>query len=329
MKVASTGVRPDLLRVGEQERACSPRAVWTSFIWTSRMTTSRWTSPRGRLSWPLSVGLVVVLTAGLARAAHGQQNAGNQHRNKEADIVITVVYDNNPAGKELVADWGFGCVVKGLSKTILFDTGARGGVLLSNMRTLGIDPAEINIVVLSHIHSDHTGGLGDFLQQNNNVTVFMPAAFPAEFKDRVRQAGAVVVETEKSEGICPGAFTTPVLGRAIAEQGLCVETAEGIVLVTGCAHPGIVNMTRAAKEASGKPMYAVLGGFHMSGASAEQVSGVIEALKEMGVRRTGPCHCSGDGTRRMMEQAFAKDYIELGVGTQSIFPGLDKGERGE
>jgi len=272
--------------------------------------------------------LVALLTAGLTGTADHQRKASSPHAGEEADIVITVVYDNNPGEQGLVADWGFGCIVQGLPKTILFDTGARGDVLLKNMGKVGIKPGEIDVVVLSHIHWDHTGGLGDFLRQNNNVTVFMPAAFPERFKDHIRQAGADLVESEKAEQVCPGASTTPVLGDAIAEQGLLLETAEGIAVITGCAHPGIVSMARAAQETSGSLVYAVLGGFHMADASPAQISITIEVLKEMGVRRAGPCHCSGDRTRRMMKEAFGEDYMELGVGAQITFPKSEKGESG-
>ena len=90
----------------------------------------------------------------------------------------------------------------------------------------------------------------------------------------------------------------------------------------GSAHSGIVEMTRAANETSGNEVYAVLGGFHMSGASSRETSDVIEALKEMGVRRTGPCHCSGDTTRRMMREASGRDYLKVGVGAKIALPRL-------
>jgi 7,8-dihydropterin-6-yl-methyl-4-(beta-D-ribofuranosyl)aminobenzene 5'-phosphate synthase len=273
--------------------------------------------------------LVALLTAGSGATANYQEKVSDLRRGEEGSIIITVVYDNSPSEKQLIADWGFACVVKGLSKTILFDTGAHGDLLLKNLGTLGIAPTEINVVVLSHVHWDHTGGLTDFLQRNNNVIVFLPAAFPKSFKDGVRRAGAVVVETEKAQQICPGASTTPVLGEKIVEQGLCLETGRGIVVVTGCAHPGIVEMTRAAQGTSGNRVYAVLGGFHMYTASAGEVTRVIETLRNMGVQRAGPCHCSGDRTRAMMKEALARGYIELGVGTRSLVPGLDKGEGGE
>jgi len=263
---------------------------------------------------------VALLTAGSAAAANYQEKVSDLQRGGEGGIMITVVYDNNPGDKELIADWGFACVVQGLPRTILFDTGAHGDLLLKNLGTLGIAPTKINVVVLSHDHWDHTGGLADFVQRNNKVTVFFPAAFPNELKERVRRAGAVVVETKKAQRICPGASTTRVLGEKVVEQGLCLETGRGMVVVTGCAHPGIVEMTRAGQGTSGDRVHAVFGGFHMSAASRSEVAKVIETLRDMGVERAGPCHCSGDRARAMMKEAFGKDYVELAVGARVTFP---------
>ena len=141
--------------------------------------------------------------------------------------MITVVYDNNPGEEGLVADWGFSCVVRGFARTILFDTGTRGDVLLHNMGKLGILPSEIGIVVLSHIDYDHTGGLADFLGKAGKVTVFMPAVFPEDFKDGVRRAGATVVETKKAQEVCAGTSTTGVLSGVRDEQALVLDIIEG------------------------------------------------------------------------------------------------------
>jgi 7,8-dihydropterin-6-yl-methyl-4-(beta-D-ribofuranosyl)aminobenzene 5'-phosphate synthase len=110
------------------------------------------------------------------------------------ELRISVVYDNNPYKKGLTTSWGFACVIKGAEKTILFDTGADSTVLLNNMKQLGIDPKEIDVVVLSHIHGDHVGGLNGFLQENINVTVYLPATFPTGFKESLKRAGIKTVE---------------------------------------------------------------------------------------------------------------------------------------
>lgn len=230
--------------------------------------------------------------------------------------MITIVYDNNPFDKRLKTAWGFACVIDGLEETVLFDTGGDGDVLLSNMAECGIKPQEISAVVLSHIDGDHTGGLLAFLQANVEVKVYMPKAFPLGLKQQVRDSSAAVVETEGACRICEGAWTTGVLGHGIKEQGLYLEGPQGLIVITGCAHPGIVQIAKAAKEHAGARLDAVLGGFHMGDASRQDIEATIASLRELGVRRAGPCHCSGEETRRLMQEAFSDGYLPSGVGAR-------------
>jgi len=235
--------------------------------------------------------------------------------------VITIVYDNVAVDKELKTAWGFACVVEGLQETILFDTGGEGELLLANMAKAGLKPAQVRCVVLSHFHSDHTGGLDAFLKAHNKVKVFVPKAFPADFREQVGQSGAEVVETEGPCKVCDGAWTTGVLDRGIAEQGLYLKTPQGLVVVTGCAHPGVVNMAKAAGEHAKNPVRTVLGGFHMSGASPDEIAAVIRDLRELGVKRVGPSHCSGNQTRESMQEAFGPGYLNSGLGARIRFDG--------
>jgi len=237
----------------------------------------------------------------------------------KGQLMITLVYDNNPFDKRLGTAWGFGCVVQGLEKTILFDTGGDGRLLLANMAKIGIDPKTVDAIVISHIHGDHAGGLDEFLAVNPDVTAYLPKAFPAGIKEATRRAGATLIETDAPTPVCKGACTTRVLGRGIKEQGLALETADGLVVVTGCAHPGVVATGAAAKEHAGRPVRAVLGGFHMGGASRGQIMTVVEGLRGLGVRQVAPCHCSGDRTRQVMKEAFGEGYLPSGVGARLEF----------
>ncbi len=195
------------------------------------------------------------------------------------DISITVVYDNNPYKQGLETGWGFSCFITGPEKSILFDTGGDGSLLLSNMEKSAVDPDRIDIVVLSHIHGDHTGGLGSFLEKNPNVTVYLPESFPTKFKDNVRAHGAKMVEVEQPLKICENVYSAGQLGKWIKEQSLIVRTDKGLILITGCAHPGIVNIVNAAKDLVKDDILLVMGGFHLEWASRGKIEKIISAFK--------------------------------------------------
>jgi 7,8-dihydropterin-6-yl-methyl-4-(beta-D-ribofuranosyl)aminobenzene 5'-phosphate synthase len=230
-----------------------------------------------------------------------------------SSLTIVITYDNNPYDERLKTAWGFSCLVRLPEKSILFDTGGDSSILLNNMGKLRIDPKEIDIVVLSHIHGDHVGGLLGFLRQNSNVTVYLPKSFSQKFKDEMKSYGAKVEEVHEARELFPGVYTTGELGGGIKEQSLVVRTDQGLVVVTGCAHPGVVKIVQKAKEIANDKVYLVMGGFHLGGASTPQIESIIADFKELGVEKVAPCHCSGDKARRLFQEHYGEDYIECGV----------------
>ncbi|MBN2391564.1 MAG: MBL fold metallo-hydrolase [Anaerolineae bacterium] len=229
-------------------------------------------------------------------------------------LTITVVYDNVANDARLQTDWGFACLVEGLEQPILFDTGGKGDILLRNIRALGLDPQAVRTVVLSHSHGDHTGGLAAFLAENPDVTVYVPHSFPAGLKDTVQRAGATLVEVTGPQEIGVGAHTTGELGSPIREQALALETSRGLVVITGCAHPGIATLVRQVKTELGGDVYLALGGFHLREANAAQIADTIAELQGLGVQRIAPSHCTGDAARRAFAEAFGTEYLESGLG---------------
>jgi 7,8-dihydropterin-6-yl-methyl-4-(beta-D-ribofuranosyl)aminobenzene 5'-phosphate synthase len=233
---------------------------------------------------------------------------------KEEQVAgFTVVYDNNDYDSTLRTAWGFACWVEIGEATVLFDTGGDGATLLGNLAELNLDPQAVDAVVLSHIHGDHTGGLADLLGTGARPTVYVPSAFPASFKADVRARTDLVEVTGPME-VLPGVYTTGQMGTNIVEQALVVETSAGPVIVTGCAHPGIVEMVRQAKKATAGEAALVMGGFHLGRASRGQIEDIIAAFRRLGVQRVAPCHCTGDRARRMFVDEYGTDCVLAGVG---------------
>ena len=228
-------------------------------------------------------------------------------------MTFTVVYDNNAYDPTLRTAWGFACWVETGEATVLFDTGGNSAALLSNMAELGLNPQAIDAVVLSHAHGDHTGGLAGLLDTGARPTVYVPAAFPVSFKADVRARTALVAVTVPIQ-ISPGIYTTGEVGSRIVEQALVVETGAGSVVVTGCAHPGIIEMVHKGKEATASEVALVLGGFHLGGALKGQIEDIIAAFRRLGVQWVAPCHCTGDQARRMFVDAYGTDCTLAGVG---------------
>lgn len=225
---------------------------------------------------------------------------------------IITLCDNYQYDRALKAGPGFSCLVQVGGKNILFDTGAHSQTLLYNMQKLGIGPESMTTIVLSHIDSDHVGGLFGILERNSDVTVYLPSSFPAAFKDKVKSCGAEVVEVSGAVQIAEGVESTGELGTWIKEQALMIRSGKGIIIVVGCSHPGIVNIVERAKEITDDKIYLVLGGLHL-GTPSEAIS-ITESLLQLGVEKIGPCHCTAEDARRLLKEKYKERFIENGVG---------------
>jgi 7,8-dihydropterin-6-yl-methyl-4-(beta-D-ribofuranosyl)aminobenzene 5'-phosphate synthase len=272
----------------------------------------------------ISFVLIIILATAVFAANNTHNPHGGTKQMQEIEpnnticdsnkINITVIYDNNTFKEELGTAWGFACVITGLEKTILFDTGGDGSLLMENISKLGIDPNSIDLVVISHEHWDHVGGMDSFLEKNHNVSVFALESFPQDFKQMVSSHGAKIIEIEKTKEICQGAHSTGQLGTSIKEQGLIIRTDKGIILITGCAHPGIINMALKTKELFNENILFVMGGFHLNAVSNKDINDIIKALKDLQVKYAGPCHCTGDNARVLFAEQFGDKYVNIGAG---------------
>ena len=233
-----------------------------------------------------------------------------EEKKKEAsEITLISIYDNYQINPELKTAWGFGLVIETPFEKILFDTGSDSSVLLFNMKKLGIDPKSIDKVVISHIHGDHLGGLEGFLEENNKVTVFIPNSFPDSIRNMIKSYKADFVNVSDSIKISDFIFSTGELYGPPEEQSLVINSKKGLIVITGCAHPGIVNVVKKAKEMfPEKNIYLVLGGFH------HPPKKVVYELKKLKVEKVAPSHCSGDLIIEAFKEEYKENFIKNGVG---------------
>ena len=232
----------------------------------------------------------------------------------EGNVSIIIVYDNYQVNPNLTTRWGFGSVISTPTKNILFDTGGNSSILLSNMEKMKIDPKDINILVISHIHGDHVGGLEKLLEKNKNVTIYLPGSFPNRFKDGLKSAGIKITEVQGFTKICEDVYSTGELGTWIKEQSLIIHTDKGIILITGCSHPGIVKIITKATELIRDDVLFVMGGFHLAGIGKSELAEILHSFRKLKVKHVAPCHCSGDLARQMFKKEFHNNYINVGVG---------------
>ncbi len=221
-------------------------------------------------------------------------------------ITLTVLYDNTTAVPGTEADWGFSCLIRGTEKTILLDVGGRYEVLFKNLEALKVDPKEVQVITLSHAHPDHTAALLPFLLKDEEAKIYTPFDWPEQYLPSTTVRAPLQ--------ICRNVYLTGAMGKSPVEQALVLNTADGLVVVTGCAHPGIVDMVARAKEMLDRPIDLVCGGFHLLNRSDDEVKEIIGQFRGLGVKRVGATHCTGEKQIALIRDAYGADFVPLGVG---------------
>jgi len=237
---------------------------------------------------------------------------------------------------EGIGEWGFGAIVEVDGQRILFDTGARPTTVLQNAKELKADLAQVPQVVLSHNHSDHTGGL---LTLRKDVAPRAPDALarvhvgrglfwsrprgdaeanlPLKTRAEYAAAGITFVEHEGPQQILPGVWLTGPVPRVHPErnwsdtgkvrtpeglvedtipedQSLVFDTDQGLVILAGCGHAGIINTVEyARKVVRSAPIHAIVGGLHLYALDDERLNWTADQLKANGLANLVGAHCTG------------------------------------
>jgi 7,8-dihydropterin-6-yl-methyl-4-(beta-D-ribofuranosyl)aminobenzene 5'-phosphate synthase len=229
---------------------------------------------------------------------------------------LTIVYDNE-AKHGLKSGWGFSCLIEAPGHNILFDTGWDGHLLLDNMRRLSISPEAIDILVLSHQHWDHIGGVPTFLHMNPDVDVYVPSSFSPNLKKEISSRGGCpeasgssseanlpvnprLHEIKAPGQICKGVYTTGELGTDTKEQSLILDSGNGLYVIAGCAHPGLSAILSAASMFGN--VAGIIGGLHDSREHS--------LLKDLQLIGAGHCTVHKNEFREM----YPGSFVEISAG---------------
>jgi 7,8-dihydropterin-6-yl-methyl-4-(beta-D-ribofuranosyl)aminobenzene 5'-phosphate synthase len=229
---------------------------------------------------------------------------------------ITYLYDNTSAVDGVKPNWGFSSLIEADGRTILFDTGANADVLRQNLAALKVDLLEVDALVFSHQHDDHTAGSAA-IPPLPGISVYLPlhAKLPGTASAAVSRVSAKLVPVGDPVEVFPWITAQAELPGVTWEDSLTVDTPRGLVVIVGCSHPGIVKMLESIRDATHRPIYMVIGGFHLLYTPVDEVKGIVSAFRAMGVQYAGPTHCTGDEAMRLFREAYGDKFIRGGVGT--------------
>lgn len=234
---------------------------------------------------------------------------------------IKVLFDSKSLHGKFSIGWGVSFLVNG---DVLFDTGEKPEPLLKNMKNMGVEISDIKKVVISHDHWDHTGGLWAILKENPAIRVYACPGFSKNFKNRVKSFGSELIESVRVLRISNNIYITGEIageyeGEFMPEQALIARTSRGLVVMTGCAHPGIIEIIQIIKrQFPDDIIYMVLGGFHLMNEDERLIGIIVEEFKKNGVKNVGPTHCSGEKAEKIFKQKYGSNFVTVKVGSTII-----------
>lgn len=284
------------------------------------------------LSLFISSGVWTVSVAQEKGAAPGVKTPPAQVHALRVTLLSTMLVGSTTG----MGEWGFSALVEADGHRVLLDTGAHPETVLQNARDLKIDLSDVQEVILTHNHWDHTTGLvplrREMMKKNPSALslvhvargIFYSRPTPdgeenpmIAFKKEFEATGGRFIEHDEAAEIFPGGWLSGPVPRKYPErnwsaggkvqtpaglvedtipedQSLVLDTREGLVVITGCGHAGIINiLTFAREEFPNQPVDAVIGGLHLFAATDEQLNWTADKMKEFKVANLVGAHCTG------------------------------------
>jgi len=230
---------------------------------------------------------------------------------------ITNVYDNVLYNKNLKYGWGFSCYIEHKDKKILFDTGNDSYTLFYNMEKIGINAELLDFLIVSHNHWDHTGGLIAAAKACKHSLTYVGASFSKKFIEEIsgennecKTVADIVYLCNKNILIGP-----ELSNNGLKEIAVALKHEKGLIIITGCAHPGIINIIKELKKKCPENIYLVLGGFHLYDKPLAQIKDIVTEFKELGVCKVAPCHCTGEKAIELFREEYENNFIDFHTGS--------------
>jgi len=273
-------------------------------------------------------------------------------------IRITTVVENTVRTAGLLGEHGLAFWIETDKENILFDTG-QGHALKNNVDRLGIALGSVDALALSHGHYDHTGGLDVIFESGARPRVYVhPQALGSKYArndppphrnvgiqpagEQILRASQDIVWTEEPVEIANGVYLTGEIPRQtdyedtggafyldssctevdplVDDQALYLETGEGLVVILGCAHAGVVNTLDYISSISGhKRIHAVIGGMHLLRAGERRLRETAGALERYDVQVIAPAHCTGIKATAYFWRRFPDHCLECAGGSRFCF----------
>ncbi len=258
------------------------------------------------------LGILLCLATVTAR-----EPAFKQKSIPENEVHITIIYDNYQGDESLEADWGFACLVEYQGNKMLFDAGRKADLYKKNMELLKINPIEVPHLFISHEHGDHTAGMPWITSINPSIKCYLPYTYAKDLRSKD-------ILPKNSQGLSEPThlygpfYSTGDDFQSFKEQGLVIKTEKGGVLLTGCGHPGAIEMVKLVKEKLGIEVHTLIGGLHLMRSSDTELSHITSTLKDMGIEQICPTHCTGDHSIAYFKKSFGEGYISGGTGKEIV-----------
>jgi len=233
-------------------------------------------------------------------------------------IKVTTLVDNEVYKKGLKSSWGLSffieIVIGEKQHVLLMDTSDSFEALSENAQKLGVNLSSVDAIFISHWHIDHCGSLDHILPLSRRpIHVYVPSENPSAMR-AIKETKGIPVVCPQPTGLFEGVLSTGKIWGGISEHSLIMKLkGKGLVVLTGCSHPGVMNIIKRAVEVSGvNKIHAVIGGLHIS--NMEEGMKVAEFLRSLGVKLVSPCHCTGVKAKIGIVKILEKEFVRNGVG---------------